>query len=112
MSTYPPSGVLFQNDRKQRDTHPDYNGNLEVSREIVDDLVAQVREGIDKPVIDLAGWRKMTKAGKPFLSLRGGVPWKRKKTDEAQQRAYQNAAPSNDFDLGGDDIPFDLARAA
>lgn len=104
MSTYPPSGVLFQNDRKQNDRQPDYNGNLEVSREIVDDLVAQVREGIDKPVIDLAGWRKTTKAGKPFLSLRGGVPWKRKANDDAQQRAQQRPAPN--FDLGGDDIPF------
>ena len=65
--------------------------------------MAQVREGIDKPAIDLAGWRKMTKAGKPFLSLRGGVSWKRKKTDEAQQRSHQNAAPSNNLD---DEIPF------
>lgn len=101
-NSYPPSGVLFQNDRKQNDRQPDYNGNLEVSREVVDDLVAQVREGIDKPVLDLAGWRKTTKAGKPFLSLRGGVPYKRRQGEQQpQQSQRQSHVPDID-----DEIPF------
>lgn len=102
-NSYPPSGVLFQNDRKQKDTHPDYNGNLEISREVFDDLAAQFQSGESKAVMDLAGWRKTTKANKPFLSLRSDIQWQRKK-GMRQQSQGRSSAPN--YDLGGDDIPF------
>ena len=105
-NSYPPSGVLFGNDRKQRDTHPDYTGNLEFSREVVEDLFAQLREGVEKPVIDLAGWRKTTKGGKPFLSLRGAVPYRRRQGERnsaPQQSQRQPERRASDFD---DEIAF------
>ena len=30
MSQYPPRGALFQNQNKQKETQPDYTGNLEI----------------------------------------------------------------------------------
>ena len=46
-------GVLFAEAQKESDNHPDYTGKLNVG-------------GKD---FYLAGWKKKSKAGKPFLSL-------------------------------------------
>ena len=48
------TGLLGINDRKEKDTHPDYNGKVYV----------------DKPgLYYLKGWKKTTKSGSPLLSL-------------------------------------------
>lgn len=47
------SGVLFKNDRKEKDTHPDRTGNALV-------------DGVEYWV---SGWVKKTKNGDQFLSL-------------------------------------------
>jgi|TARA_R110002020_G_scaffold347029_1_gene560808 uncharacterized protein (DUF736 family) len=46
-------GVLFKNDRKEKDTHPDYRGNIEI-------------EGKE---FYIKGWKKESKKGTAFLSL-------------------------------------------
>ena len=72
MSQYPPSGVLFTNNRKRSDKSPDYTGKLELSDEVLQDLVAQMERGVEKPVLSLIGWKKMShKTGAVFLSLLG-----------------------------------------
>ena len=72
MSQYPPSGVLFTNNRKRSDKSPDYPGKLELSDEVLQDLVAQMERGVEKPVLSLIGWKKMSqKTGAVFLSLLG-----------------------------------------
>jgi uncharacterized protein (DUF736 family) len=47
------SGVFFVNDRKEKETHPDYTGKLNV-------------EGKD---FYLKGWKKTAKSGTNFLSI-------------------------------------------
>jgi hypothetical protein len=78
MAQYPASGILFQNDRKQNERQPDYTGNLEVDREVVTDLWNQMQEGVEHPKANLVGWRKTSKNGKPFLSLRSDLLRERK----------------------------------
>ena len=56
MSQYPPRGALFQNQNKQKETQPDYTGNLEIPNDVAQDIIAQINEGIEAPKIDLAGW--------------------------------------------------------
>ena len=46
-------GVLFKNDRKEKDSHPDYRGNIEV----------------DGKEYYIKGWKKESKKGTAFLSL-------------------------------------------
>jgi uncharacterized protein (DUF736 family) len=47
------SGTFFVNDRKEKETHPDYNGKINV-------------EGKE---YYLKGWKKVAKSGVNFLSL-------------------------------------------
>lgn len=99
MSQFPASGVLFANDRKQSDKQPDYTGNLEIDAETVRDLYQQMQSGGDHPKVNLVGWRKTSKNGKTFLSVKVSVMRER-----TQQAVTQYQAPSNN-DLN-DDIPF------
>ena len=72
MSEYPPSGVLFSNKKKTKETSPDYTGKLELSDEVINDLMDQQSRGVEKPILSLAGWKKVAnKTGETFLSLRG-----------------------------------------
>ena len=72
MSQYPPSGVLFTNNRKRSDKSPDYTGKLELSDEVLQDLTSQMDRGVEKPVLSLIGWKKVSqKTGATFLSLLG-----------------------------------------
>lgn len=78
MSQYPPRGALFQNRNKQKETQPDYTGNLEIPNDVAQDIVAQINEGIDPPKIDLVGWKKVGQSGLAFVSLRGNLEKSRK----------------------------------
>ncbi len=49
----PGQGSLFQNTAKEKDSHPDYRGDA----------------NIDGVTYEIAGWRKVAKSGKPYLSL-------------------------------------------
>ena len=61
-------GRLFKNDRKQKETHPDYTGDININ-------------GTD---YWLSAWKKTSKAGKPFLSISIGNP---KETKNAEMQA-------------------------
>ena len=98
MSQYPASGVLFANDRKQNDKQPDYTGNLEIDHETVRDLMSQMNSGVHNPKVNLAGWRKVAKTGKQFLSIRASVMRERQQTS-----SYQAPPQNNNID---DEIPF------
>ena len=75
------SGSLFKNDKKEKDTHPDYRGDCTVN-------------GVKKSI---GAWIKKDKNGKSFISLSFGEPFQ--KTDKAE--------PKKDvFDDLDDNLPF------
>jgi hypothetical protein len=80
---YDNSGVLFQNDRKEKDNQPDYTGNITM-------------DGVKKR---LAGWKKTSKSdpSKSFLSL--SVSDFQEQKDPSPQSQPQ--AP-----VSNDDLPF------
>ena len=95
-------GVLFVNDRKEKDTQPDRTGSLNV-------------EGVE---YFFDGWLKESKDGKKFLSV--SVKRKDKQPESAPApRAQARPAPApirgngsaaraihGDDDFDGQDIPF------
>ena len=101
MSQYPPRGALFQNQNKQKETQPDYTGNLEIPNDVAQDIIAQINEGIEAPKIDLAGWKKVGKSGLAFVSLRGNLERNRRGGASSFQAPSNNV--SND---ANDEIPF------
>lgn len=76
-------GALFVNEKRTKDTHPNYNGTIDI-------------EGVEYWI---SGWKKTSNAGKTYLSL--SVTLK-----EGQTAKPGKAKPAaDDFDPE-DDIPF------
>lgn len=94
---YGPSGALFVNDRKERDTHPDYEGHLELDRELVSLLVEQLKAG-ETPKLDIKAWKKVGKSGKKFLSLSPKPPFKRNSPGGNRQGGDSNRRSGDPFD--------------
>lgn len=72
------SGSLFRNDRKEKETHPDYKGSC---------LLNGVK-------MEIAAWIKESSTGTKFMSLR---------FEEPRERA---AAPKKSEEVVDEDIPF------
>jgi hypothetical protein len=72
-----PGGALFKNSRKERDTHPDLQGNIELSQEAVQSVIEQANRGVKYPKLDLSGWSKVSSKGNKFISLSAKKPWEK-----------------------------------
>lgn len=79
-------GVLFKNDRKEKETHPDYKGSY------TDGKGAEFW---------LLAWLKKDKNGKTFMSL--STTAKDEVHNKGMQQARQAVAPSQELE---DDLPF------
>lgn len=90
----PGSGQLWENDRRQSDSAPDFTGKL----------------NIDGKLLRIVGWRRTSGAGKAWLSLR--VSEDRPRSGEAHTSGQPAApfasaeAPARRTDFYDDDIPF------
>lgn len=79
------TGSVFQNERKEKDTHPDRTGSAKIG-------------GVDYWV---NGWIKQDRNGKPYLSLAF-----KPKEGAAKAPEPPAARPSLKDDMDGDSIPF------
>jgi uncharacterized protein (DUF736 family) len=86
----PSSGSLFKNDRKEKETHPDYKGKVMMP---------------DGQVRWLSGWKKQTSAGDTWLSLAIGDPVQAA-GGGGQPMTQHSAAKANAFQSDDSDIPF------
>lgn len=104
-----PGGALFKNAKKQRDTHPDLQGNIELSQEAVQSVMDQVKSGVKYPKLDLSGWSKVSSKGNKFISLSAKKPWEKSGGYSRDDRRDDDRGGSqqrkDDFDLN-DEIPF------
>lgn len=76
------SGSLFKNRKKEKDTHPDYNGSVKINGE----------------ELWISGWIKQDKNGNQYMSL----AFKPKDTERAQ---VAGSAPRKAAEMD-DEIPF------
>ncbi len=101
---YPATGGLFVQKEKRSENSPDYSGMLSLEIEVVNDLIKQKQEGISQPSINVVGWKKLSKAGNPYLRIIGNI--ERDRQDKSQfkpQQTQQQNSSSNELD---DEIPF------
>lgn len=80
-------GVLFKNDDKQSDKHPDYKGSINI-------------DGVE---YWLSSWIKTSKQGNKFMSL--SVQPKQAAKPAKQAKQAPQVVDTNDFD-DSDDLPF------
>ena len=86
----PGSGALFSNNRKEKDSHPDYRGDICLP---------------DGTVFKLAGWLKQGKDGRKFLSLKVDEP--REQTDSFRGGDTRSVPRNDSHDPFDDsDVPF------
>lgn len=79
-------GVLFQNDKDGNDQRPDYTGKLNV-------------EGKEYRI---AGWKRVGKSGKPFLSIAISEP----QEQQSAQKPDTVVHDISDEPIDLNDIPF------
>lgn len=69
-------GVLFKNDKKTKDTHPDYTGNFALTKPLLAAWIAKFKAdpSMEEFKVDIASWIKNGQRG-PFLSLSVNAPY-------------------------------------
>ena len=105
-----PGGALFKNAKKQRDSHPDLQGNIELSQEAVQSVMDQVKSGVKYPKLDLSGWTKVSSKGNKFISLSAKKPWEKSgggydQGDRGGSSGGYNQGNNRNNDID-DEIPF------
>jgi len=74
-------GALFINNRKQKASHPDFRGELTLSKALLKELVERVKEGKEAK-LTLAVWKKQSKAGNEYQSIAAQIHTEYKKDSE------------------------------
>lgn len=96
-------GAFFANNRKQTQNAPDYRGELRLSREVVENLAEQLRNGVQFPAIELSGWKKTSGSGTTYISMSGRKPYVKDGNSQngGQQRGNWNGGQQGGFQQGG-----------
>jgi hypothetical protein len=85
--TKPNTGTLFTNDRKAQENHPDYNGKLLISRDLLQKLA-----GYGEAQIEISAWIKETKSGKTIINLSCKEPYKKEASQYAPDEIHEPTA--------------------
>lgn len=81
-------GVLFKNDKKKKDSHPDYTGNVTLTKDLLNAYLEEMGSGTELKV-DLAAWIKQGQKSK-FFSLSISAPFKGERKSNGGRPATTN----------------------
>ena len=86
----PNTGVLFTNDRKATDKHPDMTGYMLFDADVMEALVKGHRAGMPMK-LQISAWMGRSSRGSDYLSIRFGT--RDCPINQGQERFAQQAAP-------------------
>lgn len=95
-------GALFENTRRQKDSHPNMRGELTLTKPLLKELVEMAKAGKEIK-LSLSAWNKRAKSGTEYVSIAAQAYVEFKKEDSAPAPA---PAPAPKQEVSDDDIPF------
>jgi len=102
-------GALFINNRKEKDGHPDLQGNMEITKALFEVIKQQFDSGKETAKVDLSAWTKQgPKAGK-YLSVQAERPWEKSANappDTAKSAGRMTSHTPPPPEVSDDKIPF------
>jgi hypothetical protein len=78
---YPNSGSLWPPKERKNDKMPNLRGSIKMEAGLLQELINQSSDGLVE--IEIAAWTKEYD-GRKFLSLKGGIPYKKDSKPAAQ----------------------------
>jgi len=91
-------GALFENNRRQKDSHPNMRGELTLTKPLLKELVEMAKAGKDIK-LSLSAWNKRAKSGTDYVSIAAQAFVEFKKDNDT-------SAPSPKAEVSDEDIPF------
>lgn len=102
MSYDGPSSALFPNKKKTKENQPDMTGKIELNDVCIASINSQIAQGVQFPQLDVAAWKKISRAGGDFISLSVKEKWER----DGDSSSSGNTGNTGNDDIGLDEIPF------
>ena len=91
-------GAIYINNFKDKDTKPDWTGKVELSKDLLKELVTKVQEGGDAE-LRVALWDRTSKNGNDYKYARLDVPMEKKEEPKKEE-------PKEESNFSEEDIPF------
>ena len=91
-------GAIYINNFKDKDTKPDWTGKVELSKDLLKQLVIKVQEGGDAE-LRVALWDRTSKNGNDYKYARLDVPMEKKEEPKKEE-------PKEESNFSEEDIPF------
>ena len=98
-------GALFENDRRSKDSHPNFRGELTLTKPLLKELVDMAKENREIK-ISLSVWNKVAKSGKAYMSIAAQAFVEYNKNERSEQERTPPPAPQKKEEFSDDDVPF------
>jgi hypothetical protein len=95
-------GALFENNRRQKESHPNMRGELTLTKPLLKELVEMAKAGKEIK-LSLSAWNKNAKSGMPYVSLAAQAYVEFKKDGDTPPQASK---PAPQPEASDDDVPF------
>lgn len=85
------SGALFKNTRKEKETHPDYQGKIVLSPELAE-IASQGGE------LQLAAWKNTSEKGTTYISIAVSEPYEAEEAPKKKKKAVVDEDDEEEFE--------------
>jgi hypothetical protein len=95
-------GALFENNRRQKESHPNMRGELTLTKPLLKELVEMAKSGKEIK-LSLSAWNKRAKSGTTYVSIAAQAYVEFKKDGDSPS---YSPAPVQQQEVSDEDVPF------